>query len=565
MKYFVRACINPPADRTARSARVERGYAMRHTAHASPSRLLFAALLCAAVLAVTPAPGAALRLDWPTEPVDIGRELRNAWTFHPCDDARLAHGGAASCAGETVPSFPHDWRKGDGPRSEARIAWYRLEFDMGARSPRAGDLMLRLGPVNDADETFLNGVPIGATGVIDSEGSSPREHGWDRVRLYRVPAALVRADGPNALAVRVQRYFPDEAGFRTAESTVLFGDEAEVRAAFNREQIVPLAVFAALASAGLYFMLAWVRLRGAPAGLFLGLCCVAAALYFIMKTQAKYFLADDFMLLKRIEYAAGAFAPYLFMDYLYFLFARRRGNMGRVEKAAMLFINAAAVASIVPFFASDTILLWDRWMYTAAEPLLVAPVAMSYRVLAAGTAADRRSATIIIAGYTICVAAVAHDVLVHRALIDNAPVGQWPFLVFVIALQQMMGRLEPGTGKKRERIAITDRSEERLEAVIAYLGEHYNRPLSRENLAARHGMSADHLSRTFHAYTGMKITDYVNRLRVDYARGELVATDRPVIDIALDAGFESLRTFNRVFARVEGTSPTAYRARKRAR
>ncbi len=78
-------------------------------------------------------------------------------------------------------------------------------------------------------------------------------------------------------------------------------------------------------------------------------------------------------------------------------------------------------------------------------------------------------------------------------------------------------------------------------------------------------MSADHLSRTFRAYTGMKITDYVNRLRVDYASGELAATDRPVIDIALDAGFESLRTFNRVFARVEGTSPTAYRARKRAR
>ncbi len=120
----------------------------------------------------------------------------------------------------------------------------------------------------------------------------------------------------------------------------------------------------------------------------------------------------------------------------------------------MLFINAAAVASIVPFFASDTILLWDRWMYTAAEPLLVAPVAMSYRVLAAGTAADRRSATIIIAGYTICVAAVAHDVLVHRALIDNAPVGQWPFLVFVIALQQMMGRLEPGTGKSASGLPL---------------------------------------------------------------------------------------------------------------
>jgi len=539
---------------------------MRQPQHASPSRLPLFVLVCAALLlGAASTTGTELRLEWPREPVDIGRDLRNAWSFFPCDDARLAHGGAAPCAGEVVPSFPHDWRKGDGPRSEAGVAWYRLEFAVGARPGNAGDLLLRLGPVNDADETYLNGVPIGATGVIDPAGAAPREHGWDRVRLYRVPAALVRADGPNALAVRVQRYFKDEAGFRTAESTVVLGDEAKVRARFNRAQVAPLAVFAALASAGLYFMLAWARLRGAPSGLFLGLCCVAAALYFIMKTQAKYFLADDFMLLKRIEYAAGAFAPYLFMNYLYFLFARRRAKTGRLEKAAMLLINTVSVASVVPFFASDNILLWDRWMYAAVEPLLIAPVAMSYRVLAAGTAADRRSAALIIAGYTLCVAAVAHDVMVHRAYIDNATVGQWPFLVFVILLQQMMGRLEPGAGKKRERIAITDRSEERLEAVIAYLGEHYNRPLSRENLAARFDMSADHLSRTFRAYTGVKITDYVNRLRVDYARGELAATDRPVIDIALDAGFESLRTFNRVFARVEGTSPTAWRARTRAR
>ncbi len=272
--------------------------------------------------------------------------------------------------------------------------------------------------------------------------------------------ALPRAGGarPCGRPERARRagaaLLPGRGGLPTAESTVLFGDDGGGARRLQSRADRAAGRLRRVASAGLYFMLAWCG-AGRTGGLFLGLCCSRGTLFY-HENAGQILLADDFMLLKRIEYAAGAFAPYLFMDLPLFPFARRRGNMGRVEKAAMLFINAAAVASIVPFFASDTILLWDRWMYTAAEPLLVAPVAMSYRVLAAGTAADRRSATIIIAGYTICVAAVAHDVLVHRALIDNAPVGQWPFLVFVIALQQMMGRSNRARGKARADCHFTE-------------------------------------------------------------------------------------------------------------
>jgi AraC-like DNA-binding protein len=48
--------------------------------------------------------------------------------------------------------------------------------------------------------------------------------------------------------------------------------------------------------------------------------------------------------------------------------------------------------------------------------------------------------------------------------------------------------------------------------------------------------------------------------RIDRARRLLALTDRPVTDICLDVGFESLGSFSALFARRVGQSPSAYRA-----
>ena len=55
-------------------------------------------------------------------------------------------------------------------------------------------MTLRLGPVDDGDTTYFNGVEVGRTEA--GNGS------WDKPRVYDVPAALVRA-GDNVVAVRV--------------------------------------------------------------------------------------------------------------------------------------------------------------------------------------------------------------------------------------------------------------------------------------------------------------------------------------------------------------------------
>ncbi len=69
------------------------------------------------------------------------------------------------------------------------VVWFRKEFELPADYAAKG-LTLHLGPIDDDDTTFVNGVQVGAT------------RGYNIDRVYKVPASLLKA-GRNVVAVRV--------------------------------------------------------------------------------------------------------------------------------------------------------------------------------------------------------------------------------------------------------------------------------------------------------------------------------------------------------------------------
>ncbi len=82
-------------------------------------------------------------------------------------------------------------------------------------------------------------------------------------------------------------------------------------------------------------------------------------------------------------------------------------------------------------------------------------------------------------------------------------------------------------------------------------------PLS---LVARHaGLSESHFCRVFKESTGLTLTDYVNRRRIEWAKKELLKPEVRVSEIAFQIGYQSLSQFNRSFARFTGSSPTHFR------
>jgi YesN/AraC family two-component response regulator len=109
---------------------------------------------------------------------------------------------------------------------------------------------------------------------------------------------------------------------------------------------------------------------------------------------------------------------------------------------------------------------------------------------------------------------------------------------------------------------VSELSKEKIEEIKVFIEENYDSDITRDGLAKAVNMNPDHLGKVFNQHLGMKIGDYVNKLRIEEAARRLRETKDEVIVIAYDVGFESLRTFNRVFGNVMEMTPAKYRAEK---
>jgi AraC-like DNA-binding protein len=73
------------------------------------------------------------------------------------------------------------------------------------------------------------------------------------------------------------------------------------------------------------------------------------------------------------------------------------------------------------------------------------------------------------------------------------------------------------------------------------------------------GLSSYHFLRVFSAVTGVTPHQYLVRARLRNAARLLIESERPVTDVALDAGFSDVSNFVRTFGRAAGMSPGAFR------
>jgi AraC-like DNA-binding protein/ligand-binding sensor protein len=73
--------------------------------------------------------------------------------------------------------------------------------------------------------------------------------------------------------------------------------------------------------------------------------------------------------------------------------------------------------------------------------------------------------------------------------------------------------------------------------------------------------STFYFCKMFKKATGLTFTEYLGRVRVERAKTLLLNPHVRVSEVAFEVGFQSLSQFNRVFKRIAGLSPTAYRER----
>lgn len=102
-----------------------------------------------------------------------------------------------------------------------------------------------------------------------------------------------------------------------------------------------------------------------------------------------------------------------------------------------------------------------------------------------------------------------------------------------------------------------------LERVRDAIHGGFRRPLSIGALALEAGVHPVYLARAFRKRYGCSPAEYVRRLRVEAASEALARSDRPLAQVALEAGFADQSHFSRQFRRLKGMSPGRFRACQR--
>jgi|SRR5215472_13519933 len=107
--------------------------------------------------------------------------------------------------------------------------------------------------------------------------------------------------------------------------------------------------------------------------------------------------------------------------------------------------------------------------------------------------------------------------------------------------------------------------QKRMIAVLVFIDQHLNEPMTVAELARVANFSPFHFHRVFRAFLGEPLHKYVRRLRLERAALQLRHTEDPITEITFNVGFDTPAAFTRAFRERFGTTPSGFREQNRGR
>ncbi len=102
-------------------------------------------------------------------------------------------------------------------------------------------------------------------------------------------------------------------------------------------------------------------------------------------------------------------------------------------------------------------------------------------------------------------------------------------------------------------------ADSKINQIFEYTIKHFTEPIALSTVAGIAAMSVSAFCRFFKRNTKKTYVEFVNELRIGRACQLLLRTDKTVLDICYDCGFNTVANFNKQFLKVKKMKPSVYR------
>jgi AraC-like DNA-binding protein/ligand-binding sensor protein len=121
---------------------------------------------------------------------------------------------------------------------------------------------------------------------------------------------------------------------------------------------------------------------------------------------------------------------------------------------------------------------------------------------------------------------------------------------FALQLADLLNRLVIEAANAEPMVVVKARQ---------FVNAHLEERITLDDIAVHVSVSPYYFCKVFKQATGMTLTEYVNRRRIEWAKRKLLNPQARVTEVAYDVGYQSLSQFNRSFLKYVGESPSRFR------
>lgn len=113
--------------------------------------------------------------------------------------------------------------------------------------------------------------------------------------------------------------------------------------------------------------------------------------------------------------------------------------------------------------------------------------------------------------------------------------------------------------ESEEAVSESKSGKETVSRIEADIKEHYFEELSLSTLAEKYHIESTYLSRLFKKETGLNVTNYIAKCRIEKAKDLIRSGRSSITEIAFLVGYDDYNYFNRVFRKLTGISPREFK------